>query len=115
MTGRYSVSFSIVHQFCRIGQHCFTGMGSVISKRTSRRTSWRLVIRRGHGINSEGCTGAASPLSRSPQSNGPTRRSIPPRAAAGDCARADSCIGCWSDELRVMAEFLAVSERSIVR
>lgn len=46
--------FSIVHQFCHIGAHCFTGMGSVISKDVPP-----YVITGGHpakprGINAEG-------------------------------------------------------------
>ena len=68
--------FSIVHQFCRIGQHCFTGMGrdqqGHPAVRHGRRSSGAATA-----STVRGCTGAASPLSRSPQSSGPTRRSIP--------------------------------------
>ena len=46
--------FSIVHQFCRIGAHCFTGMGSVISKDVPPYVTIGGHPARPHGINKEG-------------------------------------------------------------
>ena len=46
--------FTIVHQFCRIGQHCFTAMGSVVSKDVPPYVMVAGHPARPHGINSEG-------------------------------------------------------------
>jgi len=107
--------FSIVHQFCHIGQHSFSAMGSAISKDVPPFLMVGGHPARPHGINSEGLKrrqfsakqlsgikraykilyGAGLPLAAA-------REQI--EAAATECA-----------ELRLMAEFLASSERSIVR
>jgi len=46
--------FSIVHQFCRIGAHCFTGMGSVIAKDIPPYIIVGGHPAKPHGINKEG-------------------------------------------------------------
>jgi UDP-N-acetylglucosamine acyltransferase len=46
--------FSIVHQFCRIGAHCFTGMGSVIAKDVPPYVMIGGHPAKPHGINKEG-------------------------------------------------------------
>lgn len=46
--------FSIVHQFCHIGAHCFTGMGSVISKDVPPYIIIGGHPAKPHGINKEG-------------------------------------------------------------
>ena len=107
--------FSIVHQFCHIGAHCFTGMGSVISKDVPPYVTIGGNPAKPHGINSEGLRRrgfgveqiavikrAYKTLYTSGLPLAVARQQIT-EAAAG------------SDELQVMAEFLAASERSIVR
>ena len=107
--------FSIVHQFCRIGPHCFTAMGSGIGKDVPP-----YVMVDGHpakprGINGEGLRRrgfsaeqiavikrAYKTLYTSGLSLAAAREQID-EAAAGH------------EELRLMADFLAASERSIVR
>jgi len=46
--------FSIVHQFCRVGRHCFTGMGSVIAKDVVPYLTIGGHPAKPHGINKEG-------------------------------------------------------------
>ncbi|MGD2118384.1 MAG: acyl-ACP--UDP-N-acetylglucosamine O-acyltransferase [Chromatiales bacterium] len=46
--------FSIVHQFCHIGAHCFTAMGSVISKDVPDYVMISGHPAKPHGINKEG-------------------------------------------------------------
>ena len=46
--------FTLVHQFCAIGAHCFCGMGSVISKDVPPYTMMSGNPVRAHGLNSEG-------------------------------------------------------------
>ncbi|MDA1108004.1 MAG: acyl-ACP--UDP-N-acetylglucosamine O-acyltransferase [Proteobacteria bacterium] len=46
--------FTLVHQFCAIGAHCFCGMGSVISKDVPPYTLMSGNPVRAHGLNSEG-------------------------------------------------------------
>ena len=107
--------FSIVHQFCRIGQHCFTGMGSVISKDIPPYVMAAGHPARPHGINSEGLHRrgfTAEQIATIKRAYKTLYTSELPLATAREQIAA-SAVG--SDELRVMAEFLAVSERSIVR
>ena len=107
--------FTIVHQFCRIGQHCFTAMGSVISKDVPPYVMVGGHPARPHGINSEGL--------RRRQFSGEQLTAIKraykilytnglPVAAAREQILAAAA---ESAELRILADFLAASERSIVR
>lgn len=46
--------FTLVHQFCRVGAHCFTAMNSVISKDVLPFTMVSGHMAAPHGLNSEG-------------------------------------------------------------
>lgn len=46
--------FTLVHQFCKIGAHCFTGMNSVISKDVLPFLMISGHMAKPHGLNSEG-------------------------------------------------------------
>lgn len=46
--------FTLVHQFCRVGAHCFTAMNSVISKDVLPFTMVSGHMASPHGLNSEG-------------------------------------------------------------
>lgn len=46
--------FTLVHQFCRIGAHCFTGMNSVISMDVLPYTMVSGHMARARGLNTEG-------------------------------------------------------------
>jgi UDP-N-acetylglucosamine acyltransferase len=107
--------FSIVHQFCRIGQHCFTAMGSVISKDVPPYVLVGGHPAKPHGINSEGLRRrgfsgeqlvAIKRAYRMLYTSG-----MPLTAAREEIGAA----GAGDSALRVMADFLAASERSILR
>ena len=107
--------FSIVHQFCRIGAHSFTAMGSAVAKDVPP-----YVMVGGHpakprGINSEGLRRrefSAAQISTNKRAYKTLNTSGLPLASAreqhGEAAGEH-------EELRLMTEFLAASERSIVR
>jgi UDP-N-acetylglucosamine acyltransferase len=107
--------FSIVHQFCRIGAHSFSAMGSAIGRDVPPYVMVGGHPARPHGINSEGLKRRGF----SADQMGSIRRAYKalylsglPLAAAReqiDAAAADS------EVLRVLADFLASSGRSIVR
>jgi len=107
--------FSIVHQFCRVGAHCFLAMGSVVSKDVPPYLMVGGHPAKPHGINSEGLRrrqfGAAqmSAIKRAYKTLYSAGLSL--AAAREEIAKAAAA----SEELRVMADFLAASERSIVR
>lgn len=46
--------YTLVHQFCRIGEHSFCGMGSVINQDVPTFVTVSGNLARPHGINSEG-------------------------------------------------------------
>lgn len=107
--------FSIVHQFCRIGAHCFTAMGSAIGKDVPPYLMAGGHPARPHGINSEGLKRrgfSAEQMSTIKRAYKTLYLSGLPLAAAReqiDAAAADD------EVLRLMADFLAASGRSIVR
>lgn len=107
--------FSMVHQFCRVGQHCFLGMGSAVSKDVPPFVMVGGHPAKPHGINSEGLRRRAF----SPEQIATIKRAYRTLYSSGlqlAAARAQiTAAAAENDELRVMAEFLAASERSIVR
>lgn len=107
--------FSIVHQFCRIGAHCFTAMGSAVSKDVPPYVMVGGHPAKPHGINSEGLRRrqySAEQLATIKRAYKTLYLSGLPLAAAREQITAAAA---QNEELRVMAEFLAASERSIVR
>jgi len=107
--------FSIVHQFCRVGGHCFLGMGSVVSKDVPPYVMVGGHPARPHGINSEGLRRrqfSAAQLSTIKRAYKTLYASGLPLTAAREQI---TTAATDSEELRVMADFLAASERSIVR
>ncbi len=107
--------FSVVHQFCRIGQHCFTAMGSVIGKDVPPYVMLGGHPAKPHGINSEGLRRrqfSGEQIVNIKQAYKTLYMSGLPLAEA---RRQIIEMGADNEELRVMADFLAASERSIVR
>lgn len=107
--------FTIVHQFCRLGQHCFAAMGSAISKDVPPFVMVGGHPAQPHGINSEG-------LKRrdfSKQQIATIKRAYRTLYSSGlKLAEAREQIEqAASDdaEMALFAEFLGASERSIVR
>ncbi len=107
--------FSIVHQFCHLGPHCFSAMGSAISKDVPP-----FVMIGGHpakprGINTEGLKRrgfSSEQISKIKRAYRLLYSADLPLAEACDKITAEAGS---SDEMRMFAEFLAASTRSIVR
>jgi UDP-N-acetylglucosamine acyltransferase len=107
--------FSMVHQFCRVGQHCFAGMGSAISKDVPPYFLVGGHPAKPHGINSEGLRRrdfSAEQLAMIKRAYKILYSSGLPLASARDEIEA---LAAEHAELQIMTEFLASSERSIVR
>ena len=107
--------FSMVHQFCRVGQHSFLGMGSAVSKDVPPFVTVGGHPAKPYGINSEGLRRrkfSTEQIATIKRAYKMLYTAGLPLAAACEkitAAAADS------DDLRTMADFLAASERSIVR
>ncbi|MDE2090232.1 MAG: acyl-ACP--UDP-N-acetylglucosamine O-acyltransferase, partial [Gammaproteobacteria bacterium] len=107
--------FTLVHQFCRLGAHCFCAMGSVVNKDVPPYVTVSGHMARPHGINTEGLK----------------RRGFSPRALAGlrkaykilyksrltlEHAIAQlEALAAECAEVGIMIDFLRDSQRSIVR
>ena len=107
--------FSIVHQFCRVGTHCFTAMGSVISKDVPPYVTVGGHPAKPHGINKEG-------LKRRGYSEDQLRcilNAYKQLYKSGlTLEQAESKLREMSEEapvVGVMSEFLEISNRSIIR
>lgn len=107
--------FTLVHQFCRIGAHVFTGMGSSIVQDVPPYVTVAGNPSKPHGINSEG-------LKRRGFSNEAImqiKRAYKTLYRAGlsleEAKRALSEQVAASPELGMFLEFLAASSRGIVR
>ena len=107
--------FTIVHQFCQIGAHCFCAMGSGISKDVPPYLMVGGQPAKPHGINSEGLRRRGF----SSEDTAMIKRAYRLLYNAGlPLADATAQIGTLAGEnevLEPMAVFLAASERSIVR
>ena len=107
--------FSIVHQFCHIGPHCFTAMGSAVSKDVPPFVMVGGHPAKPHGINTEGLKRREFDSERIATIKRAYRllySSGLPLAEARDKIAAEAGD---SDEMRTFADFLAASTRSIVR
>jgi UDP-N-acetylglucosamine acyltransferase len=105
--------FTIIHQFCRIGAHCFAAMGSVISRDVPP-----FVLVSGHpaeprGINSEGLR------RRGYDSAGIAQIKNGYRALYKEGRRLEESIAemrsMGSPEVDLLADFVAASTRGFVR
>ncbi|MDJ0740894.1 MAG: acyl-ACP--UDP-N-acetylglucosamine O-acyltransferase [Gammaproteobacteria bacterium] len=107
--------FTIVHQFCRLGAHCFTAMGSAVSKDVPPFVMVGGHPAKPHGINSEGLRrrdfGAEqiATVKRAYRTLYSFGLSLAEARAQIDAAAAEN------EEMRLFAEFLAASNRSIIR
>ncbi len=107
--------FSVIHQYCRVGRHCFAAMGSIVSKDVPPYVMVGGHPARPHGINAEGLRRRQF----SPEQLATIKRAykilytagLPLAAAREEIAAAASD----SEELRVLVAFLDLSERSIIR
>lgn len=107
--------FTLVHQFCRLGQHSFTAMGSAINRDVPPFVTVAGQMATPRGINTEG-------LKRRGFSS---RRIAAIRRAYKLIYRSGLLLdealerlrgeAADNDDVRVLCEFVAASERSIVR
>ena len=107
--------FSIVHQFCHIGPHCFTAMGSAVSKDVPPFVMVGGHPAKPHGINTEGLKRRDFSIERIATIKRAYRllySSGLPLAEAREKIMAEAG---GSEEMRMFADFLAASTRSIVR
>lgn len=115
--GDYAIlsGFTLVHQFCAIGAHCFTGMGSSISKDVPPYLMISGSPSRPYGVNTEG-------LKRrnfSAEEMKAIRQAYKVLYRNGlSLDEAKQKLSLMADEyevLKVFSEFLGNSERSIIR
>jgi UDP-N-acetylglucosamine acyltransferase len=107
--------FSLVHQFCQIGAHAFTAMGSVINRDVPPYTVVAGSYAEPKGINSEGLKrrgfSSESIMSIKRAYRTLYLSGMPLAEARVEIARAAES----SDELRILSEFIDRSERSLIR
>ncbi len=107
--------FTLVHQFCRIGAHCFSAMGSAIAKDVPPYVMVSGNPAKPHGLNTEGLKrrGFSAEATRAMRN---AYKALYMSGLKLDEAR--ERIAAMADanpELEVMRDFLAASKRSIVR
>lgn len=107
--------FTLVHQFCSVGDHAFTGMGSAISKDVPPYLMVTGNPGHPHGINSEGLKRRGF----SPKSIRAIKKAYKLLYRSGlQLERAKQEIAAMAeevDELKVFSRFLENAQRSIIR
>lgn len=107
--------FSLVHQFCQIGAHAFTAMGSVINRDVPPYTVVAGSYAEPKGINSEGLKrrgfSSESIMSIKRAYRTLYLSGMPLAEARAEIAKAAAA----TDELRILSEFIDRSERSLIR
>jgi len=107
--------FSLIHQFCKIGAHAFTSMGSVINQDVPPYVTVAGSFAKPKGINSEGLKRRGFPSDRIMA----IKRAFKTLYTAGlPLAEARAQIAEQSqtiDELKLLVEFIDASERSLLR
>lgn len=107
--------FTIVHQFCRIGRHAFAGMGSAITKDVPPYVMVSGHPAKPHGLNSEGLRRRGFDGERIARIKRGYRMLYSQGLALSAAREALEEAGRTDEDIRVVADFLAASERSIVR
>lgn len=107
--------FTLVHQFCHIGAHCFTAMNSVISKDVPPFLMVSGHMAEPHGLNTEGLKRRG--MSKETQTN--LRRAYKLLYRSGHTLERAiteiEAMSCEDGELKQFTEFLRVSKRGIIR
>lgn len=107
--------FSIVHQFCSLGCHCFAGMGSVISKDIPPFVTVSGHPAEPHGINSEGLRRRDFSQERIARIKRAYKTLYHSGLSLADAKTALQKQGEHDADIRTMGDFLASSERSVIR
>ncbi|MBB5208478.1 acyl-ACP--UDP-N-acetylglucosamine O-acyltransferase [Chiayiivirga flava] len=107
--------FTLVHQFCKVGAHAFTSMGSVINRDVPPFVTVAGVYAEPHGINSEGLKRRGFAPERI-QSIKRAYRTIYKAGLPLAEARTQLAIAAeTAPDVRTMLDFIDRSERSLVR
>ena len=115
--GDYAIlgGFTLVHQFCSLGAHCFTGMGSAIAKDVPPYVTVSGHPAQPHGINAEGLKRRGF----SPAAVQAIRRAYKVLYRSGlKFSDAQQRVAAMADEhaeLGILRDFLARSTRGVVR
>jgi UDP-N-acetylglucosamine acyltransferase len=107
--------FSLVHQFCRIGTHSFSGMNSVISKDIPPYVMVSGHPAKPHGINSEGLSRRGYTAAAIKAIKRAYKTLYKERMKLTEATVVLSEMADEYPEIAVMTKFLEASERSIVR
>jgi UDP-N-acetylglucosamine acyltransferase len=107
--------FTLVHQFCKIGAHAFTSMGSVINRDVPPYVTVAGIYAEPHGINSEGLKrrgfGKERILSIKRAYRTIYKSGLPLAEARLQLAEAAKD----APDVKIMLDFIDRSERSLVR
>jgi UDP-N-acetylglucosamine acyltransferase len=107
--------FTLVHQFCSVGDHAFTGMGSAISKDVPPYLMVTGNPGHPHGINSKGLERRGI----SPEAVRAIKRAYKILYRSGlsleEAKREISAMADKAEELNLFSQFLGQSRRSIIR
>ena len=107
--------FTLVHQFCKVGAHAFTSMGSVINRDVPPFVTVAGVYAEPHGINSEGLKRRGFSAERI-QSIKRAYRTIYKAGLPLAEARTQLAIAAENaPDVKTMLDFIDRSERSLVR
>ena len=107
--------FTIVHQFCHIGEHSFCAMGSAVSKDIPPYVMVNGNPARPCGINAEGLRRRSFNEEAIRQIKNGYRLLYKQQLKLDDALVQLEALAAESPELQAYVEFLQVSERSIVR
>jgi UDP-N-acetylglucosamine acyltransferase len=107
--------FSLVHQFCRIGTHSFSGMSAVISKDIPPYIMVSGHPAKPHGINSEGLSRRGYTAASIKAIKRAYKTLYKERMKLTEATVALTEMADEYPEIAVMTRFLEASERSIVR
>ena len=107
--------FSIVHQFCRLGPHCFTAMGSAVSKDIPPYVMVGGHPAKPHGINTEGLKRRDFSTEQLATIKQVYRKLYSAGLSLAEARAQIEAAADDSPEMRLFADFFAQSTRSIVR
>ncbi len=107
--------FTIVHQFCRIGEHSFSQMGSMVQKDIPPYVTVGGHPARSHGINAEGLRRRDFPPETIQLIRRAYRTLFRSKLLFDEARRqVDAELGAHP-EIRRLLDFLAASERGVIR
>lgn len=107
--------FTLVHQFCKIGAHAFTSMGSVINRDVPPFVTVAGNFARPKGINSEGLRRRGYDTERITAIKRAYRTLYMSRLPLTEARSNLETQAQTSADVRVLADFIGHSERSLVR